>query len=298
VRYDVRDLLGHWVAPKARASGMCPHACCRNRRVHPDNFPVIMPKGLLHRATDRELWNHVSKYGHSRPEAGEVGEQVIGELTRREEKQTRAALTRQRRAHHRATKDMEFRAHEENQWLAAEKQTSGVMLNRAGKAAGIDERSLFTGPESRVRKYASPELLNYFETNPRVSRAEFMGGAGEQRRGGRRRAEGGLLGTSRAPSVTGARPRAPRRNDSPPARGGDVLRKRRYPAGTAPAGTTPKRPDRRPWATRISPDNKGWVVVRQGVIQPGTYDSPRAAQGAMRKAANAAASSARLYGVY
>jgi hypothetical protein len=49
------------------------------------------------------------------------------------------------------------------------------MLNRAGKAAGIDERSLFTGPESRARRYASEELLNHWQSHPRPTSAYFAG---------------------------------------------------------------------------------------------------------------------------
>jgi hypothetical protein len=36
--------------------------------------------------------------------------------------------------------------------------TKGDRLNRRGREACIDERALFTGPESRARKYASEEL--------------------------------------------------------------------------------------------------------------------------------------------
>jgi hypothetical protein len=49
------------------------------------------------------------------------------------------------------------------------------MLNKAGKAAGIDERSLFTGPESRARRYASEELLNHWQSHPRPTAAYFQG---------------------------------------------------------------------------------------------------------------------------
>ena len=54
------------------------------------------------------------------------------------------------------------------------------MLNAAGKKAGIDERTLFTGPASRVRRYASPELLEYFARHGRPTREAFT--SGRQRR--------------------------------------------------------------------------------------------------------------------
>ena len=47
--YNVRDLLGHFVKPRAAKGKMCPHACCRNKRVHPGNMPVILPSKLLAR---------------------------------------------------------------------------------------------------------------------------------------------------------------------------------------------------------------------------------------------------------
>lgn len=49
------------------------------------------------------------------------------------------------------------------------------MLNRRGREAGVNERTLFTGPESRARKYASEELLEYWEHHPRPTEAYFAG---------------------------------------------------------------------------------------------------------------------------
>jgi hypothetical protein len=63
----------------------------------------------------------------------------------------------------------------DRRWLEAEAATRGVMLNKTGKAAGIDERSLFTGPESRARRYASEELLNHWQSHPRPTAAYFAG---------------------------------------------------------------------------------------------------------------------------
>jgi hypothetical protein len=53
----------------------------------------------------------------------------------------------------------------DREYRAAETATTGYMVNRRGREAGVDPRSLFTGPESRARKYGSDELLNYFEAN-------------------------------------------------------------------------------------------------------------------------------------
>ena len=49
------------------------------------------------------------------------------------------------------------------------------MLNRAGQAAGIGPRSLFTGPEARARKYASEELREHWQSPPRPTAAHFEG---------------------------------------------------------------------------------------------------------------------------
>ena len=63
----------------------------------------------------------------------------------------------------------------------AENATNGFMLNKAGQRADINERSLFTGPESRVRAYASPELIEWFEHHPRPTRASWFGSSYSRR---------------------------------------------------------------------------------------------------------------------
>jgi hypothetical protein len=51
--------------------------------------------------------------------------------------------------------------------------TNGVLINRLGREKGIDGYSLFTGPLSRARKYASEELLEFWNQNGRMTMAEF-----------------------------------------------------------------------------------------------------------------------------
>lgn len=53
-------------------------------------------------------------------------------------------------------------------YISAEDATNGQLLNPQGRAAGIDPHTLFSGPESRVRKYASDELKQWFDQNGRV----------------------------------------------------------------------------------------------------------------------------------
>jgi hypothetical protein len=59
------------------------------------------------------------------------------------------------------------------QYLSAENATRGNVLNAAGRAAGIDPISLFSGPAPRARKYASEELLRWWGDNSRVNFGEF-----------------------------------------------------------------------------------------------------------------------------
>lgn len=59
------------------------------------------------------------------------------------------------------------------QWLDAENATRGHMVNAAGRAAGVDALSLFSGPTARARKYASEDLLRWWADRPRVTYAEW-----------------------------------------------------------------------------------------------------------------------------
>jgi hypothetical protein len=67
-------------------------------------------------------------------------------------------------------------------FVQAEDATNGYLLNKAGQRAGIDPRSLFTGNEARARRYASPELLEWWDQNGRPTlaehRAELLGETG------------------------------------------------------------------------------------------------------------------------
>lgn len=50
-------------------------------------------------------------------------------------------------------------------WLQAETATRGNLLSKAGRAKGIDAPMLWFGPAARARKYASPELKEWWENN-------------------------------------------------------------------------------------------------------------------------------------
>ena len=83
--------------------------------------------------------------------------------------------------------EQEYRDEVYRQWRGAEAAMNGYMLNRTGRRESIDERSLFAGPESRVRKYASPELIGWFESHLRPTRVSWFGSAAERRASGGRR---------------------------------------------------------------------------------------------------------------
>ena len=175
-RYDTRDLIGHWVKPKSAGGKLCPHACCRGYRVHPNNYPLILPSKLLRTASEDDLAKHFVKVSNERGTKQEQAQaQILHEMQRRDElaiKRHDRALEHKRRLF---AKRLARAEEVDRLWLAAEDATRGNMLNKAGKAAGIDERSLFTGPESRARRYASEELLNHWASHPRPTAAYFQG---------------------------------------------------------------------------------------------------------------------------
>ncbi|HEX5407448.1 MAG TPA: hypothetical protein VFX16_34675 [Pseudonocardiaceae bacterium] len=58
-------------------------------------------------------------------------------------------------------------------YIAAEDECRGVLLNRDGLGAGVHPASLFTGPASRARKYASEELRSWFARHGRITYGEW-----------------------------------------------------------------------------------------------------------------------------
>ncbi|MFD8529421.1 phage minor capsid protein [Streptosporangium canum] len=63
----------------------------------------------------------------------------------------------------------------DEQYVQAGEQAvrGGDFVTKEGRAKGIDPRSLFSGPASRARKYASEELLRWWQNNPRMTLTEF-----------------------------------------------------------------------------------------------------------------------------
>ncbi|MET3635634.1 hypothetical protein [Curtobacterium oceanosedimentum] len=67
----------------------------------------------------------------------------------------------------------EFEDYRAAAYEAASEACRGRLLNARGERAGIDAWDLFIGNGARARAYASPELLEHWETHPRITVAEY-----------------------------------------------------------------------------------------------------------------------------
>lgn len=167
--YNRRDLIGHWVKKKQPAQRMCSHACCRGRRVHPENYPVILPDRLLKRASEDDLAKGYAAGGERRRA------QILAELDRRDRADVERARRKSAAAGRRAERRMAHAEEVDRVWLEAEAATNGYMVNRRGEAAGISDRYLMTAPERDVRRYATDELKAYFQEHNRPTAAHMRG---------------------------------------------------------------------------------------------------------------------------
>lgn len=199
-RYNVRDLLGHWVAPRSGQGKMCPHACCRNKRVHPANMPVILPNRLLRRASDDDLAEHYQRVSPSSPtpqqEAAQA--QVLYEMERRDRTERQRESHREAVASTRAARSMERESEFERISAQAEAYTRGYLVSPAGRAAGIGDREILAGREATFRRYASDEAREFFSSTPRPTAAYLRSGKDTRYSPGyssrRRRRSAGLPG--------------------------------------------------------------------------------------------------------
>lgn len=152
--YNVRDRMGHWIERK-RKGKKCPHWWCRTREM-----------------SEAELLRHLEA-NHDDHRA----RIIVRELDRREERDKRRA----RKASDRAGRQEEHTLAVETAYVAAETETRGHMLSRAGRAAGVNPRSLWTGPEARARRYASEELRAYWDKHGRLTKTEWNRQAEKER---------------------------------------------------------------------------------------------------------------------
>jgi hypothetical protein len=168
--YNRRDNYSHWVRKDQPTGRLCGHACCRNLRAHPESYPVAKRSKYLRHATDQQV---ADWYGAAKDDRGR--DQALGEMQRRDVAQERKEAAEEKRRQRWANRQQFRRSERERMFTEAETATTGYMLNRRGREAGINPRSLMTGPESRVRKYGSEELLNSVGYHPRPTEAYFSG---------------------------------------------------------------------------------------------------------------------------
>ena len=179
--YNIRDLLGHWVKPKSARGELCPHKCCGGQRAHPQAEPLVPNKALLRAMTDEQWMAHAQQIDWRNERQVQ---EYIAEAERRDRRDAAARRRATSAADKRRNRAIDFEIEIEAKYLAAEHATRGDLLNKAGKAAHVDPRTLFYGPSARARKYASEELSGWFDTHGRLTRTQFDQGQ-RRRRGGR-----------------------------------------------------------------------------------------------------------------
>ncbi len=173
--YNRRDLFSHWIRKDQQANRACAHACCRGMRAHPEGYPVTKRSRWLRGASDEQVADYYGRHGGDSPADQAARDQALAEMQRRDISAERREQAEERRRTRYAARRSERRAVIENEYVRAEAATNGYMLNRRGREAGVEPRTLFTGPENRARKYASEELLEYWEHHPRPTQAMFEG---------------------------------------------------------------------------------------------------------------------------
>lgn len=181
--YNRRDLIGHWVKREQRTQQPCQHACCRGYRVHPRNYPVILPDRTLRRARDEDLAQHFRRVSDDpSPKARRAELQILHEMERRDqaeqhrqEREQRRTETRQARQAGQATRRMEREAETERIRLEAEAATQGYLVNPRGRARGIADYEILTGRIAVFERYATDEARDYFTAHPRPTAAYFRG---------------------------------------------------------------------------------------------------------------------------
>ncbi|MER5783746.1 phage minor capsid protein [Streptomyces mobaraensis] len=83
------------------------------------------------------------------------------------------AAAAQRTAYTREQVRAMYQEHVYAAWLEAETELRGHLLNRKAEAAGIDPRTLFTGPSHVAYARASEDLIRWWADHPRLTLAEY-----------------------------------------------------------------------------------------------------------------------------
>src|SRR5260370_14226 len=154
-RYNIRTSWATGSNPNRSAMMRARIRAGRGYRIHPANLPPTLKPGILRRLSDDELGQHYAKHA----DCDRCRGQVERELNRRDRVDAARKATGQRNK----ARALERHEHVERELLAAEAATGGSLVNPRGRAIGISERSLFTGSEDRALRYASRELINYWQ---------------------------------------------------------------------------------------------------------------------------------------
>lgn len=123
----------------------------------------------------------------------------------------------------RAARQADYQTALEAEYLAAEAYCRSAMLSAAGERAivvnpdtgergPIDPRALWTASERDALRYASPELLNWWEDHPRTTYRAWAGNLAADRRRVADEAERAAMDATPAPApkpATPARPAVP-----------------------------------------------------------------------------------------
>lgn len=181
--YDRRDRIGHWVTRKQQPGQHCQHACCRGYREHPRDYPVILANRQLRSASDDDLARHFTKLAETDTrEARRSEAQILHEMDRRDRADTRRQEREQRKRARweatqatRAAARMDREAETERIRLEAETATNGYLVNKQGRARGVNPEEILRGRTAVFQRYASDEAREYFRVNPRPTSAYFRG---------------------------------------------------------------------------------------------------------------------------
>lgn len=132
--------------------------------------------------TDAELGSFYHATADDMSEPLEAWRRTIEAELDRRDLADRAAKAARSRPGLRDTERGEWACAAHAQFLRAEAECRGELLNRRGTDAGVDPWSLWSGPEHRVDLYASEELREFFRRERRITVTEYQRQAAAGRR--------------------------------------------------------------------------------------------------------------------
>lgn len=67
----------------------------------------------------------------------------------------------------------DYDAELERRTAQADEVCIGYLVNKAGRSKGLTARDLFTGPADRAYRYATRELIDFWQAHPHITLAQF-----------------------------------------------------------------------------------------------------------------------------